>query len=99
MHNFNYPYLFYSNMKKKRLNQFHVPTQIRKYCGCFDVLAELAELALVHQVDQLTHLVNDVTTDQLMNTTYLKSLETEFTRVNRFFVRVGYLAVSIKIAQ
>ena len=34
------------------------------------VAAELAELALVNQVDQLTHLVNDVTTDKLMTTPY-----------------------------
>ena len=30
------------------------------------VAAELAELALVNQVDQLTHQVDDVTTDQLL---------------------------------
>ena len=29
----------------------------------------MAELALVNQVDQLTHQVNDVTTDQLMTLT------------------------------
>ena len=34
------------------------------------VAVELAELALVNQVDQLTHQVDDVTTDQLMTTPY-----------------------------
>ena len=34
------------------------------------VAAELAELALVNQVDQLTYQVDDVTTDQLMTTPY-----------------------------
>ena len=34
------------------------------------VAAELAELAIVNQVDQLTHQVDDVTTDQLMTTPY-----------------------------
>ena len=33
--------------------------------------AKLAELALVNQVDQLTHQVDDVTTDQLMTTPYM----------------------------
>ena len=33
-------------------------------------IAELAELAFVNQVDQLTHQVDDVTTDQLMTTPY-----------------------------
>ena len=36
--------------------------------GWSGVLAELAELALVNQVDQLTPQVDDVTTDQLMTT-------------------------------
>ena len=31
------------------------------------IAAELAESALVNQVDQLTHQVDDVTIDQLMN--------------------------------
>ena len=34
--------------------------------GWSGVAAELAELALVNQVDQLTHQVDDVTSDQLM---------------------------------
>ena len=34
--------------------------------GWSGVTAELAELALVNQVDQLTHQVDDVTTDQMM---------------------------------
>ena len=34
--------------------------------GWSGVAAELAELALVNQVDQLTHQVDDVTTDQMM---------------------------------
>ena len=39
--------------------------------GWFSVAAALAELALVNQVDQLTHQVDDVTTDhQLMTTPY-----------------------------
>ena len=38
--------------------------------GWFGVAAELAELALVNQVDQLTHQVDDVTTDPLMTTPY-----------------------------
>ena len=39
--------------------------------GWSGLVAELAELALVNQVDQLTHPVGDVTTDhQLMTTPY-----------------------------
>ena len=38
--------------------------------GWAGVLAELAKLALVNQVGQLIHQVNDVTTDQLMTTPY-----------------------------
>ena len=38
--------------------------------GWSGVAAALAELALVNQVDQLTHQVDDVTTDQLMTTPY-----------------------------
>ena len=34
--------------------------------GWSGVAAELAELALVNQVDQLTNQVDDVTSDQLM---------------------------------
>ena len=34
------------------------------------VKAGLAELALISQVDQLIHQVDDVTTDQLMTTPY-----------------------------
>ena len=35
--------------------------------GCSGVAANLAELALVNQVHQLTHQVDDVTTDQLIS--------------------------------
>ena len=38
--------------------------------GCSGGAVELAELALVDQVDQLTHQVDDITTDQLMTTPY-----------------------------
>ena len=38
--------------------------------GWFGVAAEPAELALVHQRHQLTHQRDDVTTDQLMTTSY-----------------------------
>ena len=38
--------------------------------GWSGVAAELAELAVVNQVDQLTNQVDDVTTDQLMTTPY-----------------------------
>ena len=42
----------------------------RGWSGVAAESAELAELALVNQVDQLTHQVDDVTTDQLMTTPY-----------------------------
>ena len=42
--------------------------------GWSSVAAELAELAFVNQVDQLTHQVDDVTTDQLMTTPYFTIL-------------------------
>ena len=43
--------------------------------GCAGVAAELAELTLVNQVDQMTidHQVDEVTTDQLMTTPYFQS--------------------------
>ena len=40
--------------------------------GWFGVAAQMAELALVNQVEQLTHQVDDVTTDQLMTTPYIR---------------------------
>ena len=42
--------------------------------GWSGVAAELAELALVNQVGQLTHQVDDVTTNQLMTTPYYRYL-------------------------
>ena len=42
---------------------------VRK-AGWSGVAAELAKSALVNQVDQLTHQVDDVTTDQLMTIDY-----------------------------
>ena len=56
--------MHFFNGIKRRLTYY---TDLRESVS---IAAELAELALVNQVDQLTHQVDDVTTDQLMITPY-----------------------------